>query len=285
MVSNPLPICSLPTAITDLGIAGNGDDVILTWSGTANNYEIHRNTTDAYFSPDPTSLLAVTALTSYVDTSVDMTAENYYYVVRSCGTVSNRTGVFSFPFVASGAPPNTKYYAVAQVLDNGVVSASALINDVTATTSIAPGLALKWEPFLGYAFYNPSNPSGGGSVDYSIQAGDPVFLEAEADGGDTYTVFGNVPTQGSVSFALEGDPSVCKYNQISIPLDRSDLTVAAALTADIGDVDLVLEWDPILGYAFYNPSNPSGGGSVNFPVKPGFPYYVCMTNSKAWPTP
>lgn len=178
---------------------------------------------------------------------------------------------------------NAKYYALTQVLDNGVTSASDLVSNITSTTSITPVTILKWDPNIGYAFYNPRNPGGGGSTDFSINVGDPIYVEAEADFGTTYTIVGDVPEQTAISFQLEGDAGVCKYNFISIPLHRSDLVDAAALAADIGDVDQILEWDPNAGYAFYNPANPEGGGSTNFPVKIGYPYFVCMNNSKTWP--
>ena len=184
----------------------------------------------------------------------------------------------------------TKYNALTVVLSGSVNSAATLVESITSTTNITIVSVLKWNPNTGFAFYNTENPSTGGSTDFSLAVGDPVFIEAQGTNTDTYTIVGEVPAQNSVSFSLEGSSPDCKWNHISIPLDQgSVITNAASLTSNInngGDVlEQILEWDPDTGFAFYNPDNPSSGGSTNFAVSIGYPYFVCMTGSQTWPTP
>lgn len=172
---------------------------------------------------------------------------------------------------------NGKYNAIALPLDNGITRASELLKDINATTGSTATQALKWDPNVGYTIYDPNDPF---SFDFALAVGDPVFVLLEGTGNPVYSMVGDVPAQDSVHFSLVGGSPTCKYNFISIPLDKGTLTLASELVTDIGDVSQVLVWDPTSGFTIYDSTDPF---SQDFSVRIGYPYFVCMTASKTWP--
>jgi hypothetical protein len=194
--------------------------------------------------------------------------------------------------VAAAAQPQTaaapdaggpKYNAIALALDNGKHLASTLAADITATASGTTGATalqvLKWDPDTGYVVWDPTDPL---SEDFAIDVGDPVLVLVQGTAAtNTYSLVGDVPPQGSVQFSLSGG-TPCKYNFISIPLDKGSIALASGLASNIADVTQVLYWDPTGGYTVWDPTDPL---SEDFAVKIGYPYLVCMTASKTWPLP
>ena len=183
--------------------------------------------------------------------------------------------------VVSAAAPDApaageKYNSIALALDNGKNLASTLMADITATSGATALQVLKWDPDAGYAVYDPTDPA---SEDFAILVGDPVFVLMQGSSTTTYSLVGDVPDEGSVSFGLVG-AATCKYNFISLPLDQGAITLASQLATAIGGVSQVLQWDPTAGYTVYDPTDPA---SEDFSVKIGYPYFVCMTASKPWP--
>lgn len=188
--------------------------------------------------------------------------------------------VMAAPMAAPDAPAaGGKYNAIALPLDNGITLASALVSDINATTGATAVQALQWDANLGYTLYDPMDPF---SVDFTLTVGDAVFVLVEGTASTVYSMVGDVPDQGSVDFSLVGASPDCKYNWISIPLDKDLLTLASELATDIGDVSQVLVWDPTNGFTMYDPADPF---SVDFSVRIGYPYFVCLTASKTWPAP
>jgi hypothetical protein len=189
------------------------------------------------------------------------------------------------PAVSAAAPefepdaPNAggKYNQIGLPLDNRITLASALVNDINATTGGTATQAFKWDPNNGYSLYDPNDPF---SVDFSLKVGDPVLILMEGTAGNlVYSMVGDVPAQGSVKFNLVG-ATPCKLNHITLPLDKGSITLASQLTTAIGDVSQVLVWDPNNGYTIYDPQDPF---SQDFSVRIGYPYFVCTTASKTWP--
>ncbi len=188
--------------------------------------------------------------------------------------------VMAAPLAAPEAPTTGgKYNAIALPLDNGITLASALVSDINATSGATAVQALKWNANFGYTLYDPTDPF---SVDFTLAVGDAVFVVVEGTGSPVYSMVGDVPAQGSVHFALVGASPTCKYNWISIPLDQGAITHASGLATAIGDVSQILVWDPTNGYTMYDPADPF---SVDFSVRIGYPYFVCLTASKTWPAP
>ena len=172
-----------------------------------------------------------------------------------------------------------KYNAIAVAIDNDKHLASALADDITATTGATALQVLKWHPDIGFSIYDPTDPF---SEDFALAVGDPVFVLMQGTTATVYSLVGAVPAQNSVHFALLGSATACRYNFISVPLDKSALTLASELANDIGDAVQVLKWDPDTGFSIYDPTDPF---SEDFQVRIGYPYFVCMAANKTWPTP
>lgn len=135
---------------------------------------------------------------------------------------------------------------------------------------------LSWDPASqGYLF----RYADGFGDNFPLVTGGAYWLEVDSNAPATISLLGDVPAQGGVSFALVGDAS-CKWNQFSVPLNRSDITDADKLLAAIGDAEQVVSWDAASqGYLFRY----SDGFGDLFPVKIGYPYGVCMLVTKTWP--
>jgi hypothetical protein len=70
------------------------------------------------------------------------------------------------------------------------------------------------------------------------------------------------------------------FNEIMLLLDRTDITKASELMADIPNCSGVARWNATLqGYEQYIPGIPP----TDFPVYPGYPYYVNVTADVIWP--
>jgi hypothetical protein len=181
------------------------------------------------------------------------------------------------PQTAAAPAAGPKYNAIALPLDNGIVLASELAADITATTGATALQVLKLDPTAGWAIYDSSDPF---TEDINLAVGDAVMLLMEGSVTTVYSLVGDVPDQGTVHFDLVGATPACKYNYISLPLDQSTITLASELAAEIGGVTQVLEWNPNSGYAIYDPTDPF---SEDIVVKIGYPYLLCMSDSKTWP--
>lgn len=185
--------------------------------------------------------------------------------------------------------------------------------DISATATDAQSLAdsipgtqniLRWNPDAqAYNFYVPDPIIAGGYGDdanypngnFPIAVGDALFvlLDSSADSG-LYFV-GAVPPQtgqaGAVQFNLIGGAN-CVWNYISIPLDQNQITDAQSLADSISDIQNILVWNPSgQAFNFYVPDPVASGGTGdnpnytngNFPVKLGYPYWLCMSAAKNWP--
>lgn len=193
---------------------------------------------------------------------------------------ASQANASDFSNVAGAAPAaGGKYNTLALVLDNGISTASQLLANVNSTTGTTAVQVLQWNPNTGFETYDPNDPF---SVDFSLSVGDPVFVLLEGASTSVYSIVGDVPAQGSVQFNLVGSGGSCTYNFISIPLDTdAGITTASQLATDIGNVSQVLNYDPNSGFITYDANDPF---STDFSVQRGYPYFVCMTASKTWPS-
>lgn len=164
-----------------------------------------------------------------------------------------------------------------QFLDAGVSFDGAGLAEI-----VGPGVqqVLEWNPSTNtYLSYIP----GFGGDDINLEVGGVYWLELDSTAGDIVSFVGDVPAQGSVSFALVRPASSgCTYNDISIPLDRDDITTPQGLADDIGNVEQVLQWNPQTNtYLEFYP----GFGGDDFDIKIGYPYHVCLQPGGAttWP--
>lgn len=149
----------------------------------------------------------------------------------------------------------------------------------------------KWFPPYGYGFINGARVT----TPFSLAVGGAYRLLLN-DSNPSLAVFSmvdHVPAANTVKFALLGNVTACKWNEISIPLEQSGLTDATALANSMGgttNVSQVLRWNagmqgfdkwfPPYGYGFLN------GARVTTPfsVQIGYPYFVCLKSDIAsWP--
>lgn len=131
-----------------------------------------------------------------------------------------------------------------------------------------------------YEFWLPQDQDG---VDFNLQTGGTYWLLVDSAAPPVVSFVGDVPAQGSINFSLVGNPSACLYNEISLPLDKSSITNADQLASAVGNVVQVLRWDASTQqYEFWLPQDQDG---VNFAVKIGYPYTLCMSQGKTWPAP
>lgn len=172
---------------------------------------------------------------------------------------------------------DAKFNTLALALDTGISDASDLVADIESRTTLTVPQVMRWDPAYGFTVYDPDDIF---SDDFGLTVGDPVFVLMEGSTIETYSLVGEVPPQRSVTFNLTGNATTCKFNFISVPLDKSSLTTASALANDIGDVTQISKWDPTYGFVVYDPDDIF---SDNFAVQIGYPYFVCMTASKIWP--
>ena len=134
-----------------------------------------------------------------------------------------------------------------------------------------------------YQSYTPgvSPPSD----DFDLEVGGAYFLLLDSTSSGVLSLVGDVPEQGSVSFALvAGTASDCAYNALSLPLDQDSITNAQELASAITGTKKVTRWDATSQtYASYTPgvSPPSD----NFDAAIGYPYFVCVDNTAPaqWP--
>jgi hypothetical protein len=176
------------------------------------------------------------------------------------------------------------YNALTLVLDGtGITMADELATYVGGTFEV-----LKWDAGTQqWAVRRPTQPWIG--PDFPLAVGNPYFVAVDSTAVSPVTFVGDVPPQESVVFTLlpGTSPNLAdwKYNFISLPLDRSDITTADGLAADIGGVYEVLKWDASLQqWAVRRPTQPWIG--PDFDVYIGYPYMVRLddTAPTSWPT-
>jgi hypothetical protein len=119
---------------------------------------------------------------------------------------------------------------------------------------------------------------------FPLSTGDTAYLHLDENAPPHLALTGGIPAPGSVLQTLipAAPGASCTYNFITLPLDRDDLTTAEELAADVGGVYLVLRYNaPTQSITF----RVIGLAGENFPVYPGRPYILCLTESAptSWP--
>ncbi|MBN2010683.1 T9SS type A sorting domain-containing protein [candidate division KSB1 bacterium] len=264
-------INAVPDPINDLSVVmENATDIRLNWSAPNNavQYHVYRGTSP-FFTPG--SSLATVTTTTYLDPGVAGDASvNYYYVVTASNGVeqsdiSNRVGVFDYELITTST---TNFNEIALPLNQGGINqASDLIAAVPNCNSVA-----RWNAsFQGYEQYISVIPP----TNFSINPGFPYYVNVT--GNTMFTVVGDYT---SPSFNLV-TTSTTNFNEIMLPLDRSDIGNASALLAAIPNCNSIARWNALFqGYEQYISVIPP----TNFSVRIGYPYYVNITANTIWPS-
>jgi hypothetical protein len=143
---------------------------------------------------------------------------------------------------------------------------------------------LTWN--AGSSGYRAWYPQDGEGDNFGLVVGGVYRLVVDSTAPSVVSFVGDVPAQGSVQFSLVRPTGAgCKINDISIPLNRSDISTADQLAISVGNVSQVLEWNAAT--QSYKAWYPQDGEGDNFATKIGFPYRLCLLSGglTTWPTP
>lgn len=185
---------------------------------------------------------------------------------------------------APDAPLANKYNVIAMPLaaQQQFADAGVSFNAQGLATIVGPGVqqVLEWNANTSsYLQYIP----GLGGDNFDLRVGGVYWLELDVTANNVVSFVGDVPAQGSVTFTLARPSGAgCTYNDISIPLDRNDITTPQQLADSIGNVEQVLQWNPATNtYLQYL----VGIGGDTFAIKIGYPYHVCLQagGNTTWP--
>jgi hypothetical protein len=287
----------IPAAVSDLSITKSGDNAVLSWSAvttdvdgnalSVDHYVVYRQANEPYFTPTPSDILADNVTnTDFTDTSALGDAVNhYFYVIKAvsaagrASSASNRIGEFDYTLVPGASASNRRY---------NFVALSVSVTDITDADSLASYvgsgvyMVLKW---------NASDNSwtwripGGAGTNFSTQIGEVYLLSLTDAAPSNLSLVGDVPDQQSVTFTLVPGASASdrRYNFVSLPLDKGELTTADQLANDIGGVYMILKWDASTqSWVWRIPDGPG----TNFSVGIGNPYLVSLTDAAptTWPS-
>jgi len=272
----------VPPEVTDASIQ-NLPHIRLTWKPVegAAAYNVYRDTIP-YFEPDKargtnrvgTNVSDEDAALSDVqwdDTSnvVGNSLANYFYIVTALNgsyesDFSNRIGEFDFKLITT---PTTDFNGIAlPLVISEVTNAQELMNKIPGCNSIA-----RWNAeYQAYEQYVPAVPQ----TNFSVEMGFPYYVNATVD-----TVFTLTGELTSPTFNLITTPST-DFNEVMLPLDKTNITKASELLSDIPYCNSVARWNAaVQGYEQYIPALPS----TDFEVTVGYPYYVNVTQNVVWP--
>lgn len=191
------------------------------------------------------------------------------------------------PAAPSALQATNKVNVIALPLVNSAqfVSASKSFDADGLASLVGGGVTqvLSWNASTGR--YRSWNPVRGSGDNFPLAVGGVYRLVMDRNFTGTGVSFvGDVPPPGSVTFELKRPLlSGCIINDISIPLNLSNITNADGLAAAVGNVSQVLEWNAATQR--YRTWNATRGTGDNFGVKIGYPYRLCLlaNGAEAWP--
>jgi len=260
----------------------NTNQIKLSFPAVANavSYNVYRGTT-ANFTPDKTGGAnriathitdqdAGTAGVQWIDTAsgAGNAATNHFYAVTAVGSsegnASNILGEFDYSLVTT-ATTDFNEIALPMTL-TGVDNANDLLNTIPYCNSVA-----KWNAATqGYDQYIPGLPF----TDFDVENGYPYYVNVAS--ASVFTLTG---TAANPQFTLI-TTATTSFNDLMLPLQKSAITTAEGLMADITDCNSVAKWNAdIQGYEQYIPDLEF----TNFATLAGYPYYVNVTSGSAWP--
>jgi len=200
------------------------------------------------------------------------------------------TPVRAAPVALAAAQPQTaaapdagpRYNVIALPLNSVSQFPVGKYNAEGLATIVGSGVqqVLQWNPSTkSYLSYIPG--LGGDTI--PMQVGRVYWLQLDSTSTTVVSFVGDVPNQGDVYFPLVRPTSgACVYNDISIPLDRADITTPQLLADSIQNVEQVLQWNPATNsFLQYLP----GIGGDTIVMKIGYPYHVCLSpgGNTRWP--
>ncbi len=271
-----------PSKILKINIDSLGNQIFLNWDPVVENtggypvkieqYILYRSL-DCSFSNSVDSIVSIVD-TCYIDTSSNFLANptnNCFYKVKAVDPIgllsefSDIVGEFDYELQVT---PGTDFNEIAiPLIAPDISNAEELMGAISGCNSIA-----RWNAALqGYEQYIP----GISATNFDVETGYPYYVNATEN-----TVFSLVGEIAYPTFDLI-TTSGTDFNEIMIPLNKTEILKASDLMADISSCNSVAKWNTTLqGYEQYIP----GLSSTDFNVSPGYPYYVNVTANVSWPT-
>jgi len=272
-----------------LTITKSSSNAVLTWETVlgATQYRLHRST-QAYFTPLASNAVVTGTALTYTDTGkIGDPDVNYFYTVIAIDAQgreslpSNAVGAFDFALVP-GESGSTRYNVIALPLNvtAQLPNAVALVNYVGSSVQ----QVLHWDPITqSYEYWLPQVGIGD---NFALRVGEVYWVQVDSTAPSVVSFVGGVPPQNTVQFDLVGDEQACLFNEISLPLDQTEIVSATALVGALGgtaNVEQALHWRAdVHTFAFWLPEIDFG---VDFATRVGYPYHVCLTSGApvVWP--
>ncbi|NQT26370.1 T9SS type A sorting domain-containing protein [candidate division KSB1 bacterium] len=251
------------------------DQVTLTWQQMNNvsEFNVYRDTdVDVEITPAKQVAAGVTELqwTDPGSVTGDPNTQYFYKVTAISGLYegdpSDVYGEFDYTLVVTSG---TDFNAVGFPLEiSGIGTASTLMSAIPGCNSVA-----RWDAqHQGFEQYIPEYNIN----NFSVAMGQVYYVNVSSD--SFWTLTGKVI---SPSYTLVTS-ATSSFNQVLLPLDRTDLADASDLCDDIPNCNAVAQWDASAqGYSDqYDPGIPGS----DFAIQVGHPYLVNVTSVGTWPS-
>jgi hypothetical protein len=283
-----------PQAVTNFTIQRVGDELRFTWSAvtlditglptTIDRYVIHRGTS-AYFTPSLANEIGTTnaATTTFTDNNigganvVGDTLNQYFYVLQAFdawgngSALSNRVGEYDYQILTT---PSTDYNLIAiPFTGTGITTADQLIS------AIGTGNVLTVNRYVASSQSFQSRFAAGFGTNFAVVPGGIYQVNAAA--ATTFTVVGNVPAPGSISYPIV-TTATTDYNFLMVPFDReADFSVAQNIINNIPGVLNTLNNFVAASQSYQ--SRFAAGFGTNFVIRAGKPYQANAAAAGTFP--
>jgi hypothetical protein len=200
-------------------------------------------------------------------------------------------GVFTYT-VVPGVGSGTKVSAGAvSVVEPGITNADSLwtyLENQLGANSIQA--ILKWNATnQAFDIRQKIGPIKTGPI-FNVVSGDAVLFKVTSSTAKSEVLLVGLAPDPAVSFLVQpgASPTTCRYNSLSLPLNKGTITTAQQLADDPGwggSVLKVLRWNPtIQAFDIRQKLGPIWTGP-NFAVRIGDPLLVCVNNAAPaqWP--
>lgn len=282
LVINPdIRIAPEAPAVQDVSIQGSTHLKITVDDDLAKSgYKIYRSTSsdftpgvENYYKTETSDYSSSEDGFQLIDTDdvIGDVNHNYFYAITGVSgskesTPSNIVGEFEYDITITGS---TDLNPIGLAMDIvGVTDAASLLDYLSNCNAV-----VKWDPTVqGYVQYVTNVPGS----NFDITPGYAYYVNATSNSILTLTGSATSPT-----FTLYSTTTT-DFNDIMLPLDRSDISTARALAEDIGaNCDAVVRFD-VASQSFvqYDYDENDAG----FDVEIGNLYKVNVTSTTTWPS-
>ena len=271
-----------PAPAQNVEASCEGTDVRISWDPVLSNVDGNQTTidhyvlyksTDLFSSPEWTDSVQIYIQNDYLDAGGAVfgdTLRNRMYCVRAVdieGLSAQRSDTVGLHSVHLQTTTHTDFNHIAfPFVQPDIEDAQDLMEAIPGCNSIA-----RWDPVSqGYEQYIPSIQS----TIFPIETGRTYFVNATKEqmyvfsGKTRFTTIDLITTTGT------------NFNDMMLPLQRSDLKKASALIDEIPNCNSVAQWLPSMqGFQQYIPAIPV----TDFDIYAGCPYLINVSADGSWP--